>query len=777
MKSNSLLAHALGIGLIAMATLLLETSLMRVFSVLFANHFAFLIVSTALLGFSAAGALLPAFRWLRSIPLSTLLAWTSMAYAAAIALALLFIILVPLKLLLVHQNPSQLLSLLVYYLFLSIPFFFGGLTICILLSRRTELVNTLYAADLVGAAMGCVLVIPLLPLVGGSGAVLCASLLASLAAVAFSLGSGWFTRALALTAVAVAALLVPLGRTKLEVPLKEEKRRFGHDERLGRIEFTRWSAISRIDVAPRWPRGKTIWIDAGSNESVMVPFDGDFQKLGQDTTYRGLPYLLRPQATALIVGPSGGREVLAALANGAASIDAVELDPTIVRIVTHEYRDYIGGIFNHPRVNLVVDEGRSFLRRSRKTYDIIQQINTFTPVALASGALNLSETYLTTVEAFQDYLDRLAPDGLLAIYRWGELRLVSIALAALERMGAPEPWRHMAILDGEGWAVRQFYLRKTPFPDDEIETLRGFAQRYGYEVLYLPDGTGSDSLLHAFARSTPAQRREFYRRAGFNLFPTTDNRPFFDHFQKFAKIGTAGTLLPEDFKPLLTYYNIADFTLLALLAEAGLLSLLFIVLPNWILHRRGLSLPGTGLSLAYFAALGLGFILYELAAIQKFTLFIGSPMYAIASVLSSLLVSAGVGSFLARAIRDPARALRWVLPTVVALLVIQSSLLSHAFRALLSAHLAGRIAASFALLAPVGLSLGMPFPLGLRCLASRQEVVPWMWAMNGYFTVIGSVLAVIVALNVGFHAVFALATACYVFTLVAVRGLVALSGR
>ncbi|MBN1426036.1 hypothetical protein JXA88_15915 [Candidatus Fermentibacteria bacterium] len=778
MRRDHLLIHAFGIALVAMATLLLETSLMRVFSVLFANHFAFLIISTALLGFSAAGAVLPALKWLDRYPLATVLAWTSLIYGGAIAVALLLVILVPLQLLLILENPTQIAPLLLYYLFLSVPFFFGGLTVSFLLSRRTGRVNQLYFADLVGAAIGCVLVLPLLPLFGGSGSVLAASLLAAVAALSFSMGAGWRTRGLAILAVITAGVLMSLGTTKLEVPLKEEKRRFAHDDRLGRIEYTKWSAISRIDVAPRWPTGKTIWIDAGSNESVMVPFDGDFEILGPDTTYRGLPYLLRPDAKALVIGPSGGREVLAALANGAAHVDAVELDPTIVRIVTNEYRDYIGDIFNHPRVNLVVDEGRSFLRRSGTQYDVIQQINNFTPVALASGALNLSETYLTTVEAFVDYLDHLTPDGLLSIYRWGELRLVSVALAALERIGISEPWRHMAILDGQGWSVRQFYLRRTPFPQAEMDSLKAYGNHHGFEVLYLPDGTGSDSLLAALAHSAPEERPGFYKRAGFNLYPSTDNRPFFDHFQKFGRFTAQASMLPEDFKPLLTYYNIADLTLLAVLAEALLLSLVFIVLPNWILNRRGLRVPGKGLALTYFACLGLGFILLELAAMQRFTLFIGSPMYAITTVLFSMLLTAGIGSFLARkASTHPVRTIRHVVPLIVILLGIQVVVSGTVFRAFMASSLPVRALVSFLMLAPLGLAMGAPFPLGLRSLAENgRALVPWMWATNGYFTVIGSVLAVIIALNIGFTAVFTVSALCYATAFFAAAGLAQIRG-
>jgi len=727
-----------------------------------------MIISTAILGFSAAGAVLPALKRLDRYSLGTVLTWISLLYSGAIVAALLLIILVPLKLLLIMDNPGQLAHLLVYYLFLSIPFFFGGLVVSLLLSRRSERVNTLYFFDLIGAGIGCVLVIPLLPLVGGSGALLFSALLAAVAALLFSFNSVWRLRLLGVIAIIVAGILVPLGTTKLEVPLKEEKRRFAHDETLGRIEYTKWSPISRIDVAPRWPDGKTIWIDAGSNESVMVPFDGNFEAYGPDTTYRGLPFLIRPDAEALIIGPSGGREVLAALANDASYIDAVELDPTICEIVTNEYNDYIGGIFRHPNVNLVVDEGRSFLRRSGREYDIIQQINNFTPVALASGALNLSETYLTTVEAFLDYLEHLKPDGLLSIYRWGELRLASVALAALEEYGVKEPWRHIAVLDGEGWAVRQFYLRKSPFPQSEQDTLKTFANRHGYRVLYLPDGSGVDSLLNSFIHAH--DREEYYRKVDFNLFPSTDNRPFFDHIEKFGHFKTKSDWLPEDFTPLLTYYNIADLTLLALLGEALVLSLVFILVPNWFLHRSGFQVKGKWTYLIYFSCLGLGFIMLEIAAMQRFTLFIGSPLYAVTTVLFSLLVSAGFGSYFARTRAEhPYAALRITIPVVILFTIVLAALSGYIFNTFLAASLPVRVFISFLMLAPLGLFMGTAFPLGLRA-ASRvgKDFVPWMWAVNGYTTVIGSVLAVLIAINVGFNAVFTISACIYLVALLAV---------
>jgi len=751
-----------------MATLLLETSMMRVFSVLFANHFAFMIISTAILGFSAAGAILPTLKGLEKYSLSTVLAWISLFYSGAIAVALLLVILIPLKLLLIMENPGQLAYLLIYYLFLSVPFFFGGVVISMLLSRRNERVNTLYFADLLGAGIGCVIIIPLLPLIGGSGAILFAALLAAFGALMFSINAGWRIRMLSFVAVIIAAILIPMGNGKLEVPIKEEKRRFAHDDALGRIEFTKWSPISRIDVAPRWPIGKTIWIDAGSNESVMMPFDGDFEAYGADTTYRGLAYLLRPSAEALIIGPSGGREVLAALANDASHIDAVELDPTICEIVTDQYNDYIGGIYKHPNVNLVVDEGRSFLRRSGREYDIIQQINNFTPVALASGALNLSETYLTTVEAFLDYLEHLKPNGLLSIYRWGELRLASVALTALEQYGAAEPWRHLAVLDGEGWAVRQFYLRKTPFPQSEQDTLKAFAERHGFRVLYLPDGSGADSLLSMFVRAE--DREQYYDEAGFNLYPSTDNRPFFDHIEKFGRFSSEASWLPDDFTPLLTYYNIADMTLLALLGEAIILSFVFIMGPNWFLHRKGLHVHGKWTYLLYFSCLGFGFILLEIAAMQRFTLFIGSPLYAVTTVLFSLLVSAGFGSYFARTRAEhPFRALRVTIPVVIVFTIALAVLSGFIFNSFLASTLPVRVFISFLMIAPLGLFMGTAFPLGLRA-ASRvgKDFVPWMWAVNGYATVIGSVTVVIIAINVGFNAVFIISACTYLVALLAV---------
>jgi hypothetical protein len=759
------LHRLIGLALVTMATLLLQTSLMRVFSVLFANHYAFLIISTALLGFAAAGAVLPMLRWLGRWSLDQVLSWLTLLYSAAIAAALALVIIVPLRLLLIYDNWGQLANLALYYGFLSIPFFFGGLVVCFLVSSETYRVNILYFADLVGAGIGCLLVIPILPAFGGSGAVLSAALLVALGALAFSRGAGWPTRGVAVLAVALVATLVPLGTTKLEIPLKEEKRRFAHDAELGRIEYTKWSAISRIDVAPRWPDGKTIWIDSGSNESVMVSFDGRFEALPPDTTHRGLPYRLRPRGDALIIGPSGGRELLAALSYKMSHIDAVELDPTIVRIVTHEYRDYIGGIFNHPSVDVVVDEGRSFLRRSRRQYDVIQQINSFTPVSLASGALNLSETYLITVEAFLDYLEHLKPRGLLAISRWGELRLASVALEALERYGVREPQRHLAILDARGWAERLVLVGKASFSQAEVDSLRAFGDRYGYATLYLPDGTGSDSLLVSFVRS--ADRESFYRQAGFNLFPTTDNRPFFDHLEKFGHFKTTANLLPDDFRLLLTYYNIADITLLVLLGEACLLSLLFVILPNWFLNRVGVRVERSWSYLLYFFCLGLGFIMLEIAAVQRFTLFIGSPLYAVTTVLFALLASAGLGSYLARRRGSrPLSLLPKVLPLISLLIIVLGLGAGAVFGVSLALPLPARVSVAVLMIAPVGLLMGMPFPLGLRAAASAATpLVPWMWAVNGYASVIGSVLAVILALNVGFRAVLLIAAGLYVAAL------------
>ena len=764
MQKSRMAWYYMGISLIAGATLLLEVSMTRIFSVAFFNHYAFLIVSTALFGTGFSGVFLAIFPSLKRFDFNKMLTALSLCFAVSIIVTLKVVVGVPLQFGKLDSQSIQMLYLSIYFLGLAIPFFFSGMVIALLLSNIPNDVNTLYFSDLLGAGIGCFLVLPLVPTVTAPGAVIVAAMLGCAAAAAFAKLTGKSLVALSLLLMAAIAALLPLADSHFRVKVHEGKRSFRDEE----TEFSKWGPISRIDITP-YGLDKILWIDGGSNQSFMKPFDGNVEAL-QPSPLAGLVYQLVKNPDVLVVGPAAGEEVLYTLSYKPKSITGVELDPVICKIMQKEYKDFVGGIYNLPNTKLENDEGRSYIRRSPDKYDVIQQINNASPTAIASGALNISETYLITVEAFKEYLDHLKPGGYIFIRRYGAIRLAVVAAQALRERGVEHPEEQIIVMSDPLHTVAggQFFLKNGAFTEEELALFR---EPGNYEnLMHGPAALNVQHPKYAEYRTLIAEPDAWkkYDEVGISMFPVTDDRPFFNHFTKFARFNK--NTVPEEFKPIFRVYGNTDNSLLVILGEAAGLSVIFIILPLYLFQRAGLHAPGKFQFLLYFFSLGLAFILIEIVFMQKFTLFMGNPTYSVTVVLFSLLVAAGCGSFLSgRFKQNPKGALLVVITAIVLLCVAELTIAPKIFTLFLGKTMPVRMLISILMLFPLGLMMGMPFPLGIT-LANRvaPRLIPWVWGINGYATVIGSVLCVIFALSFGFKAVIFIACGIYIVGLIAI---------
>ena len=401
-----------GIFLVAASTLLLEITLTKIFSVIHSHYSAFLIVSTALFGYGISGVVLSVSKQLEKISRDRLLFLSALLFGITTVLCYRLMLAVPLVIGEIFSSSLQMFYLAAAYLLLALPFFFSGLVIGVLLTGYTDRVNKLYFADLTGAAIGCFAIVLVIPFLGGSGTVLFAGILACLSAFAFVKKRTNF--ALPSVAIVIIALFIPRAEQYFPSATKSQKRHFSNSIRGGTL-YTGWSPAARIDVVSSSPQVYTIWIDGGTCQSFMRGWNGK-KKLSTrvgDLTERGLelPYKFMKDPNVLIIGPGGGTEVLSTLKFKPAKITGVELDPLITKIVLGHFSDFIGNLYTKPNVKLVNEEGRSFVRRSGELYDIIQQKSNTHPMTVASGALNLTESYLLTKEAFREYLDHLKPDG------------------------------------------------------------------------------------------------------------------------------------------------------------------------------------------------------------------------------------------------------------------------------------------------------------------------------------------------------------------------------
>jgi spermidine synthase len=777
-----------GLLLIAAATLLLEVVLTRILSVALWYHFAFMVVSTALFGMGFAGVALSVRRAPERIS-DRLLGGAALSVPLAFAGGYALFNAVPFEPFSLGLDSLQWVWMPLSYLSVTLPFFCSGLTIAALLTRHAASVHRLYLADLLGAGLGSLAVVVLLPWLGGAGTVLAAAALAALGA-ALVCWSGprrlaWGALALGLVLAGVA----PWGEQLLTLRVSTDKvtgdgRPVGEvlgDERVHL--HAAWNTISRVDVLEHREGGRvqrSVLIDAGTAVTRLAHPEGPISQLGptQDEEAFFLQLLTRPRV--LVVGSGGGREVLLALRNGAAQVVGVEINPAINELVAERMADFTGGLYQDPRVVVYTDEARSFIRRDQTRYDLIHLPHTISNASMSSGSLSLAENHLMTREAFEDYLAHLAPGGVLLVTRpEAHLpRLLTTLRAALERreparatdlpgtglQGRVMLWRAPARGPGQSFYGGLAYVQR-PLGAAEVAGFRARLASRKLEPLYLP-GDPPDGL-YARLLGQPAPETVAVPFAAI-LTPATDDRPFFNQRVPFSEIGWSdlagvfsrgrgGRMALED-RP------VAESSLLVLVAEIAALGVLLILGPLWVFRRRALAGRGRLRTLGAFVGLGLAYIVVEVGLLQRLNLYLGRPVVLFSTVLGSLLLASGLGSAFARRFTAP-RAPRWAAWSAGGAAALVAGLAALVLDASLAWPLAARVAVAAALVGAPGFAMGMPFPLLVRQLEQTfPERIPWAWGVNGFASVVGSVGAVVLGMTAGFTAVLWIGVGLYGLT-------------
>ena len=762
-----------GVALTTASTLILELALTRLFSVIFYYHFAFLAISIALFGLGAGGVVSYVFPQ-RGPALYRRLGMISAVNALVTVLVLVWM--------LGRDGGTTFSSLGSVYCAASLPFLLSGLVVSLAISEAIQRVERVYFWDLTGAALGCLLLIPMLNLTGAPGAVLASALLSAAAsAVWFGLGRAARRRAVG---VALALVLVALIVYNKQAHLFDLRTAKG--ERLQDEVFVQWNTFSRIAVQRDSGGGLTAVIDADATTGI-AQFDidhltpADLAQLASGGP--GLVYHIRPGAKTLVIGAGGGWDVARALASGSRNVTAVEINPIIAETIMR--RQFVAAsqhLYYRPDVRVVVEDGRSYVRRSPEKYQVLQATLVDTWASTAAGAFALSENNIYTVEAFVEYFEHLSPDGVLAFTRWGfdppreSLRLVSLARAALAQVGENEAWRHVAVLREQskklgGWgATDTVLIARRPFTADDLARIHqtaGQAAANGFETIYTPDSTAPSAFRDLLQASDPERFYDAYR---YDVRPVPDDRPFFFYTVQPRDVwGFVRSFNREsaDYK-----VNLALTSLFALLGVSAVATLITLVLPPLLLGARLPRERGVALFLPYFLLLGAGYIIIQVGLIQKLILLLGHPTYALTVVVFSMLISSGLGSYASRSLlnRDERR-LRLV-PLGVALAVaLLAVLITPANSALSAAPAFVRVLAAIVMVAPAGFLMGMPFPGGLAVLESWQpSAVRWAWSMNAAASVLGSALAICCAIYLGLRAALLLGACCYLaaaFTLTA----------
>ena len=766
----------LAVGLMSFSALLLELGLTRLFSVVLFYHFAFLAISIALLGLGAGAV----FAYLRREWLER---WTIGQLGAALCTANAVMIFMALEVVLhssvaMHLDWGNFGRLTVLYLAAAVPFFVTGLLFSTVFARHPARITQIYGADLLGGSLACLALVPLLNFIGGPNTILFAAMAVALAGVAWAEARA--RRAPAILAVLLLALIAVNFRGRLIdiVYAKGMKR--------ATPLFARWNALSRVEVDEQgW--AKVIVIDADASTYLMNTDPHHWNAAYQRDLMSAAPALanvLRPKGDYAIIGPGGGVDVQRAVANGSPSVTGIEINPIIVNaIMRGRFADYTYHLYEIPEVHIHVSDGRSFIRDSRDKYDVVQMTLVDTWASTAAGAFALSENNLYTAEAFREYFEHLKPDGMIAITRWEfaqpreALRVVSQAMEALRQLGVKDSRDNFIVvsdgpLDVDGRPVLVL-ARKSPFTEEEqlavLRHIKGATAddaHLNLHVLYLPATADRPGMAHtAFAGLIRSQDpRAFSRSYAYNVAPVSDNAPFFFFTLKpeqvFRNLNQGGI----DWK---VNMGIAILGLLLIISVAAVLAFLVTPLALWPQARSGRSVR-----LLYFVAIGLGYILVEIAFIQRFVLFLGNPTYALTVVIFLMLLSGGLGSLFSRRwFRHPTR-VAWAIAVIVIALLACVFVLPRMLDLLVGLPFALKLVISALVLVPLGFVMGMPFPSGLRALAhshceetAQHGAVEWAWAMNAASSVLGSVLAMVIAIQFGLNITLACGAAVYLLAM------------
>jgi hypothetical protein len=762
-----------GLFLTTLSLLQFELFLTRIYSVTMWYHFAFMAISLAMFGL-AAGAILVEVMKKRDAHAS--LANTGLLFALSSAICFAVQLYVP------ADPESEIMWTALAFTLIAIPFVFGGMVVCVALTRFPAHTGALYAADLAGSAAGCVLTIPILDHIHAPTAVILNAGIAALAAAAFAWPLRTITRWVAATCCVVLVVVAAMNQSTKRIDIQWLKGgRNWHDGL-----YEKWNALSRIYVretgsepfgwgmSPAYHPKREIQqlylnIDSGA-ATVITKFDGNLsalEHLKYDVT--ALAHYLRNPTSVLVIGVGGGRDILTALVFGQRHVTGVEINPDILGVLTNRFGEYTGRLQENPAVTLVHDEARSYIARSAGQYGIIQASLIDTWAATSAGAYVLTENGLYTKEAWVTFLNHLTPDGILTMSRWyyetqpaETLRLTALATASLMELGVADPRQHIMIVRKQDnsevgqYSVATILVSKRPFTDADIDRITQISD----EMEFLPVLTPRFAERPEFeAVSTRGKYQQLMRSYPLNIEAPSDDSPFFFHMLRATDLLKASTFQGMNERNLK-----AVKVLGRLLAIVSGLSAVAIIAP--LVFRRRVRDTRSFRLMVYFASIGLAFMMVEIGQLERLIVFLGHPIYGLTVVLFVLLIASSCGSLVSN------RMSRWIwlLPVLLAAFIFASPSVTRGFTA---ASAPVRIAVSALMLFPCGFFMGMAFPLGVKKALYAHKGAPtaWYWGINGAFSVVSSVLAVVVAVFWGVTVTLVVGLAAYVVGLAALGDL------
>jgi hypothetical protein len=775
----------LSLALLSVALIAFQLVLMQVLSYSQWYHFAYMIISVAMLGFGFSGTILAVFReWFLDrydtlVSLLMLLCGLTMAsvvvtsqmVAGGFDMYLLFI------------DSSQVPLLATTYLLYMIPFFLGALAIGLIFVKNIESIGKIYFSNLAGSGVGGLVAIAAMWIFFPQqlpGVLALIPVIAALLIIPRKYLAGMSILAFIITVLSLYIIIYPpaihtsefksISRT-MNLPGAVVEKEYSSP--YGLVQTVASEALRHapgLSLAYRGeiPVRKAIF-NNGDWFGPLVAWSGGDSVHLMDYTTKALPYLTGTRERVLILNAATGVDVSHAVSRDAGDVIAVEPNLPVVRLLKNEYAGEIESLFQHPAVSVFAVEPRTYLSTTDQLYDLIllPTVETFGGTA---GLYAMQEQYILTTESFREMWHRLNPGGAISVTSWMDypvknpLKLLATFVELLESEGITDPRNHLVAV--RSWGTVTFLLQKGRVTGESVSAIRDFCRRMYFDPVILPDlepgertrfndiddrsfFTYVDEILYS-------NRERLYDSYGFNLRPSNDNRPYFSQFLRWESLPHVRRLFGDQAMPFLEVgYLIVAVTFIQIFIAAVVL----ILLPLFRIGFRG---EGRLWTVVYFGGLGLGFMFFEIVLIQRFILYLGQPVYSAAAVITALLICSGMGSYVSSRFHAKKQTLCLITGTVAGSILLYIMLLPMLLGWTMGLPLTTKALLSFLIIAPPAFFMGIPFPLGLRHVSAvSSQLVPWAWGINGIMSVVSTVLATIVAVEFGFTAVMFCAAAGY----------------
>lgn len=769
--------HYAGIFLVSMSVLVLEFNLTRVFSVSLWYNFAFMVISVALLGTGISGVALNLFERLLRIPTDLFLSLSSALYGISVIVSFILMNLIPLDPFSLLSQSEQMIYLPLYYLLITIPFFFAGCVISLLLTKFKSHTNILYFFDLTGAGLGSVIFIVCIPYLGGNGTMVIIAMMGLLASIIFGMSRYKWISIASLVLLIFSVTYIIERDEKLPISISPNKQFISSLSDNPDAELlTRWNTFSKVDVVideedPIDDYPLYIGIIDGGNASTNIPNVKVMPPVSEPFDASNLAFITKDSAAnAFIIGSAGGGEILTSFYHNIKNVTAVEINGILNDFISEDLSYWTGPLIKgNKNLKLITDDARSALARQDGQFDVILSAHTISASAMASGAMSMVENFILTQQAVNEYIDKLTPSGVLYISR-PETQLPKL-ITTLRKSDPTGNFKnkisvfrrvpHEGTYENEKSYLAGILYKKDGYTPSDLLNIRNQADKFRMEILY--DAISEKDSYYKFLAETP-DLESAIANAPTDIHPATDNKPFFDNNIGFTRLNL--TNMQEVFRQneraitALKDKPVAETTLLVLLIQVIIIAGILLLVPFFITRKRKGDKPDKKFYV-YFSLLGAGYIMLQIAMMQKFTLFIGQPVYTMLTVISTMLVSSGLGSILSFKIFKDKKFV-YIFGMIVVLSLFIGIVAPYIFYALYGSSLFIRLLISVILIFPLGFMLGMPFPLGIASIPDKARgKIPLCWALNGFFSVISTTLTMIIAMMAGYMIIFILSAIIY----------------